>query len=186
MPKQLDKITVGFDTSLTHTGYAIMQGNKVLNSGVIKSKPLGNTPLDEIKRIDKIATESINKIDTTLPLNMPPDLVTIEGLAFMAQGTSLVQLAALNYMIRLLLMKRNIPFIIIAPTTVKKFITGSGKGDKDMMMMQVYKNYGFEALDNNENDAFSLSVIGQAILGNLIKKVNKPQEEVLLLLKKQL
>lgn len=183
--KDMNLITVGLDLSLTHTGYAIVRDDgTVLASGVIKSKPVGDKPIDETKRIVKIAEDTVQKIDEFC--HEDPDLVVIEGLAFMAQGTSLVQLAGLNYLTRILLAEFGWPFMIVAPSTLKKFITGSGKGDKDMMMLHVYKNYGFEALDNNENDAYALSVCGLATLGSPISKLNKPQEEVITLLKRQL
>jgi crossover junction endodeoxyribonuclease RuvC len=179
-------ITVGLDLSLTHTGFAIVQDDgKVLASGVIKSKLNGDKPIDETIRIVKIAEEIMEKIDQLVPGN-GPDLVIIEGLAFLAQGTSLVQLAGLNYLTRILLAEFKWPFVIVAPTSLKKFVTGSGKGEKDMVMMAIYKNYGFEAQDNNVADAFGLAACGLALLEKPIIKKCKPQEEVLSLLKKQL
>lgn len=179
-------ITVGLDLSLVKTGYAFVQSDgKVLASGIIKSSPSGDKPIDETMRIVTIANIIMEKIDEILPDN-GPDLVVIEGLAFMAQGTSLVQLAGLNYLTRILLAEFKWPFLIVAPTTLKKFITGSGKGEKDMVMMAVYKNYGFEAGDNNEADAFSLAACGLALLNNPLKPNTKAQEEVIKLLKKQL
>ena len=177
---------VGVDTSLVKTGFAIIKDDgTVLDSGIIKSKPVGPKPIDETRRIVKIAQEVIDKIEKFLP-HHGDILFVIEGLAYMAQGTSLTQLAGLNYIIRSLLLELEIPFIIIAPTSLKKFITGSGKGDKDQMMMSVYKNYGFESMDNNQCDAYSLAVCGAALLGSPIKKLGVPQQEVVKLLKKQL
>jgi crossover junction endodeoxyribonuclease RuvC len=180
-------ISVGLDLSLTKTGFAIVDDKgTVLSSGIIKSKPVGDHPIDEIRRIVKIAEDVMQTIDETLP-NVDPSIVCIEGLAFSVRNTSsLVQLAGLNYLTRILLNQFKWNFVIICPTTLKKFITGSGKGDKDMMMLAVYKNYGHEAIDNNENDAYALSVCGLALLGKPLKKMIKPQEEVIQLLKKQL
>jgi crossover junction endodeoxyribonuclease RuvC len=179
-------ISIGLDLSLTHTGYAIVTDDgTVLASGVIKSKPSGDRPVDEIERIREI----VQKIDEKLEENCKDiaDIVVIEGLAFMARNTSaLVQLSGLNYMVRDMLLEGQVPFLIVAPSSLKKFITQKGNADKDMMMMHVYKNYGFEAVDNNENDAYALSVCGLATLGNPLLKLNKPQEEVITLLKKQL
>jgi crossover junction endodeoxyribonuclease RuvC len=179
-------VTVGLDLSLTHTGYAILdQDGVVLASGVIKSKPSGKSLLAETRRIVKIAEEVMEKIDEFIEEGEGV-LVAIEGLAFMAKGTSLVQLAGLNYLVRILLAEFGWPFIIVAPTTLKKFITGSGKGDKDMMMMAVYKHYGFESMDNNECDAYSLAICGLAVLGNPVKSPTKPQDEVIKLIQNQL
>ena len=179
-------ITVGLDLSLTKTGYAIVKNcGTVLASGVIKSKPSGDSPLDETKRIVAIVESVMEKIDEILP-ETDPDLVIIEGLAFMAKGTSLVQLAGLNYLTRTLLSEFNWPFMVVAPTTLKKFITGSGKGDKDQMMMAIFKNYGFEALDNNAADGFALAVCGLGVLGSPINRLTVPQQEVVKLLQKQI
>lgn len=177
---------LGLDLSLVKTGYAVVEeGGKVLASGVINSKPCGKKPIDETMRIIKIVEEIQQKIDDLLP-NDPPVLVAIEGLAFMAQSTSLVQLAGLNYLTRATLARLKYPFLIVAPTTLKKFITGSGKGEKDKMMMTTYKDYGHEALDNNENDAYCLAICGLALLGKPLKKMTKSQTEVVKLLKSQL
>ena len=179
-------ITAGLDLSLVKTGFAVVEDNgNVLSSGIIKSRPSGDKPIEETRRIVKIAEDTVQKIDNILS-SKNPDLVVIENLAFMAQGTSLTQLAGLNYLIRILLDEFKWPWILVAPTSLKKFITGSGKGDKDMMMMAVYKNYGFEAKNNDENDAYALAVCGLAVLGKPLIKLTKPQSEVVDLLKKQL
>ncbi len=187
-------ISIGLDLSLTHSGYAVIKesnlaecGGNVLCSGVIKSKPSGDKPIDELERIISIREEIIKKLDLSSIHKPGIKLIAlIEGLAFMAHNTTaLVQLSALNYFMRERLMSMGIPFIIVAPTTLKKFITGSGKGDKDKMMMEVYKNYGFEATDNNECDGYALAVCGLALLGKSSIKLNKSQIEVINLLKKQ-
>ena len=174
-------ITIGLDLSLTHTGFVIVQDDgNVLSSGVIKSKPCGDKPADETRRIRRIVEDTMAKI------TIVPDLVVIENLAFMAQGISLTQLAGLSYYTRINLLDRNWPFILVAPTSLKKFITGSGKGDKNMMLMSVYKNYGFEATDDNVADGYSLAICGLALLGKPLKDLTVAQKEVIKLLNKQL
>jgi crossover junction endodeoxyribonuclease RuvC len=179
-------ITIGLDLSLVKTGYAIVKDDgTVIASGLVRSKPNGDKPIDETRRIVQIAEEVVQKIDE-MCLGCAPNLVAIEGLAFMAQGTSLVQLAGLNYLTRILLAEFNWPFLIVAPTSLKKFITGSGKGEKDMVTMSIYKNYGFEALDNNVADAFGLAACAMALLDKPLIKMCKPQQDVIKLLNKQL
>jgi Holliday junction resolvasome RuvABC endonuclease subunit len=123
-------------------------------------------------------------------MNLPdraPDLVLIEGLAFMARNTTaLVQLAGLNYLMRILLDEFEWPFVIVAPSSLKKFITQKGNADKNVMMMTVYKDYGHEFMDDNVCDGYSLAVCGQAVLGNPLKDLTIPQKEVINLLKSQL
>ncbi|MFH9731911.1 hypothetical protein [Streptomyces sp. NPDC017260] len=51
----------------------------------------------------------------------------------------------------------------VAPATVKKFVTGSGRADKDKMMMAVYKRWGFEPANNDVADAYALARIAGAL-----------------------
>ena len=173
---------IGIDTSLTHTGWCVLNDKgKVLASGVIKSSPVGDRPEDELLRIQKIVATLDFYCD-----DFNPNYMVIEGLAFSARNsTALVQLSALNYMTRAMATSWGMNFLVVAPTSLKKFITGSGKGDKDQMQMQIYKNYGFEAKDNNEADGYALALVGLAHFGKPLKKLNVAQKEVISLLVKQ-
>ena len=180
-------IIVGLDLSLAKTGFvALNEYGDVLTSELIKSKPSGAKPIDETRRILKIAEEIVKKIDEhTFPED--PQLVVIEGLAFMARNsTALVQLSGLNYLVRILLNEFKWPFIIVAPTSLKKFITQKGNSDKSLMMMTVFKDYGFESMDDNVCDAYSLAACGLALMGIPLHKLTKPQQDVVALLKNQL
>jgi len=174
-------ISLGLDLSLVGTGVAILRNGKLVKRELIKSKPAGDKPIDELKRIRRI----VEQLEFIVSEN-EPDVAVIEGLAFMARNsTALVQLSALNYMTRAMLADYNIPFIIVAPTSLKKFITGSGASKKDVMLIETYKRYGVSMLDDNVCDAFGLAQVGLALLGGNSKATNKTQLEVLELLKKQ-
>ena len=177
--------TLGIDLSLRSTGIVILcEDGKVELATVIKSRPRGDQPIDEIKRILQLVDDIFNAVYIDNPKDVP-DLAIIENVAYMAKGTSLVQLSALNYMVRARLLALKCRFIICAPTSLKKFITGSGKGEKDHVMMAIYKDYGFESMDNNVGDAFGLAAAGLAIMDRPLKKLTVPQTEVIKLLKKQ-
>ena len=181
------KSVVGLDLSLCKSGITIIQEDgKVLFSGLIKSKPVGDLPINEVKRIKKIAEDIMLKIDEILP-DKNPDLIVIENLAFMARNTtSLVQLAGLSFLLRILMEEFSWPFILVAPTSLKKYTTGKGNSDKNLMMMSTYKDYGFESLDDNICDSYMLSLCGLSLLGKPLKNMTVPQQEVINLLKKQL
>jgi len=109
-----------------------------------------------------------------------PDLAVIEGLAFMSRNTtSLIQLAGLNYMIRHQMYKIGIPFLIVPPTSLKKFITGKGNAPKEFMLMEVYKRFNEEFRDNNTCDAYCLAKIGEAMLDPKNPKLKIYQQEVI-------
>ena len=174
--------SLGLDLSLVDTGLVILEDGKIKKQTLIKSKPVGKKPIDELHRIRKI----VEQVELIITDDLP-DIAIIEGMAFMARNTTaLVQLSALNYMTRALLVDYKIPFVIVAPTSLKKFLTGSGKAKKDVMLIETFKRYGVTILDDNECDAYSLAQIGLALLGANSKATIKKQNEVLSLLKKQL
>ena len=171
---------LGLDLSLTGTGVAVIEGGKLVTSDLIKSKPSGPRPKDEARRIQGIVDKISEHIDT-----YSPDLVVIEGIAFMAKNTTaLAQLAGLNYLVRALLLNRGIDFIIVAPSTLKKFITGKGNSQKDVMMLETYKQYGLSLLDDNIVDAHGLAQVGHAV--NDRDKITKTQMEVVHLVSTQI
>jgi crossover junction endodeoxyribonuclease RuvC len=174
--------SMGLDLSLVGTGVVVLENGKIAEQRLIKSKPVGDKPIDEVKRIQKI----VEDIELTVG-EYRPGIVVIEGLAFMARNTTaLVQLSALNYLTRAMVMNYHIPFVIVAPTSLKKYATGNGIAKKDVMLIEVYKRWGVSILDDNECDAYCLAQIGLALTGGNSKSTNQKQEEVLSLLKKQL
>lgn len=64
-----------------------------------------------------------------------PDLVQMEGVSYGSVGSAaLVDLAGLNFAIRMILFKGDTQFNILAPTAIKKFAVGNGAAEKDVMI----------------------------------------------------
>lgn len=65
-----------------------------------------------------------------------PDVVTIEGVSFGSTGSAaLIDLSGLNYMVRMACIEAQIPNVfIVSPTQNKKFATGNGSAEKDVMI----------------------------------------------------
>lgn len=177
----MKKITLGLDLSLRASGYVKLENDKIIEQKLIKSKPVDKFPVNELERLMKIRDE-INVEGV--------DLAIVEGMAFMIRKTvALVQLSALNYMIREKCYINNVPFIIVAPTTLKRFCTGKGNSPKELILLEIYKRYGESFNDNNLGDAFGLARIGELLLKDISNdnlKVPKFQKETVDLLKKQL
>src|SRR3990167_3809731 len=162
-------LSLGLDLSLTGTGLVILNEKKeVVEQKLIKSKKTGDTPKEELERLIGIR-EEIQTIVDDVSNNFKrsrPKMAAIEGPAFMVRNaTALVQLGALSYMIRELLYARSIPFVIVAPTTLKKFITGKGSSDKNVVLMEIFKRYGQTFTDDNLGDAYALARVADTILG---------------------
>ena len=190
-------ISLGLDLSLVETGCVLLEDGKILDKWLVKSKPSGKDPVNELKRLMNIVSEISNRLMKQNNLNKfiarpygivnwkEIDIVIIEGLAYMARNTtSLLQLSGLNYMIREHFYNINIPFVIVAPTTLKKFITEKGNSPKEFMLLETYKRYKVSFDNNNLCDAYGLAKIGEALLNKKIK-LTKKQEEAINKLKEQ-
>ena len=173
-------IIVGLDLSLTSTGVVVLLGDQIIEQKVVKSSPIGDRPTDEAVRLSDVT----ERVLALVPGNA--NLVVIENIAFMiSKTTALVQLAAINYIVRIGLLKRNIPFVVVSPPSLKKFVTGKGVAQKDEMMLDTYKRWGVSLTNNNECDAYGLARIGLAILGG-DDIIESKQKEVVDLVKKQI
>jgi Holliday junction resolvasome, endonuclease subunit len=181
MPKELIT-SLGIDLSLVGTGLVVLENGIMSEQKLIKSKPVGERPTDELARIRFIVKQIKEMVD-----RYRPTIAVIENLAFMARNTTaLTQLAGLNYFTRAMLVDYGIPFYLVAPTSLKKFVTGNGASKKDVMLIEVYKRWGVTILDDNICDAYGLAQIGLALMGGNSKITIERQNEVLDLLKKQL
>ena len=172
-------IIAGVDLSLTGTGLIVLNDGKVTRQELIKTKPTKSAK-EEVLRLRRIVDQLLVVIKDECP-----NVVIIEGMAFMARNTTaLVQLAGLNYLLRDELVKLGIPFVIVAPTSLKKFITGAGNTSKDQIMLHVFKKWDVTLLNDNLADAFGLAKCGEALIGK-VGKLTQPEAEVIKLLQPQ-
>ena len=179
-------LVAGIDPSLTSTGIVILENGKKISEELVKSKPSGNSYLAETKRLIDILTR-ITAQGTELARRLKDiELVVLEGLAFGIQKTTaIMQLAAIHYGIRMSLEMEGKKVIIVAPQTLKKFVTSKGNSKKDEMMLETFKRWGVSFSNNDLCDAFGLGKIGEALIDPKIL-VGKPQKDVLELLREQL
>ncbi len=161
---------------MTGTGVVRLEEGGHYRSQLIKTKAVKDT-VAEVKRLQHIRDEI--KLDGI-------DLALIEGFSYATRNTtSLIQLGALNYLVRERLVLTGVDFVIVAPTTLKKFVTGKGNAPKDLMLLETYKRYKVDITNDNIADAYGLARIGEALL-NPDTKLTEAQKEVVALLKKQM
>jgi len=93
-------------------------------------------------------------------------LVGIENYSFGSRDRGILDRAELRGVILWHLYKSEVPFILIAPQSMKKFVSGSGNTKKDMIPMHVRQKYATEFLsaaiepkDNNQADAVGLAAM---------------------------
>ena len=150
-------IIIGLDLSLCATGIAVINEK----GDIIEKKLIVSTPKEEnTPRLLKICLTIMEIIN-----RHKPNLAILEGPAFGVSKTiSIFQLGELAGMTKEKLFIQNIPFRIVPPTVLKKFITGKGNAPKDIVMLKIYKKYGIEFEDNNLADAYALARYGVQFL----------------------
>lgn len=91
------------------------------------------------------------------------DRVVIEGYSF-ASRHAIVTMAEVGTVIRYFLYQEGYEYREVAPPSLKKFVTGKGNCKKDLILLNVYKNWGFETDNDNVADAFSLAMYEAAYI----------------------
>lgn len=146
---------MGLDPS-SNTGYVILdEDGNLVKAGVVTFK----AAKDRFARYEKYEYKIINLID-----DYDIDLVVIEGYSFAGKFNNSFQYE-LGTVFRMALYKRDILFVEVPPSSLKKFITGKGNGRKDLIMLSVYKLWDFDTDNDNEADAYGLAQFGRGIIG---------------------
>ena len=93
-----------------------------------------------------------------------PDMLCLEGISYGSVGSAaLVDLAGLNYCIRMMAIRRGLKISIASPTSLKSFATGNGGALKEEMVWawkqcdHNIKNIGSDIKIDDLADAFFLS-----------------------------
>jgi len=143
---------VGLDLSYVGTGLLVIDSKgEILEQKLIKTIK-SESKYDTEDRLIKIE-EEISFIPKILGLGG----VCIEGPAFASQGNAALQMGALNFFVRIFLRRNLVEFKIVAPPTLKKFVTGTGRADKKMVIEMVDERWKIKFKDNNLADAYGLA-----------------------------
>ena len=140
---------LAFDLSLTATGVAWPDGE--LTTIWPDALPEKASHADQRRRIDQVRRNIISNVETA-----QPDLVAIEGFSFASKGSSVDQIYGLGWAVRLLLLDHGIQYVVIPPSNVKIYATGSGQATKSDMRMALFKRAGIDEADDNRVDAWWL------------------------------
>ena len=119
--------------------------------------------------------------------------VCIEGPAMRELGR-IFDIGGWAYLIYLTLYKMGIPYFVVAPLQLKKYVSGLGRNKgKAVVILDVFKNFGEEIRDDDIADAYVLSRISHDYFNmfltdgespevrkyqlEVLKKINKSEKE---------
>jgi Holliday junction resolvasome RuvABC endonuclease subunit len=190
-------ITIGLDLSINSTGICIYDTSRLQSFYYIispkftkKASTNGNAHLALIQ-YEKTTVDS--KLDYSVKEELKtyniynivhyikhvlevwkPNVVTIEGVSFGSTGSAaLIDLSGLNYMVRMACIEAQVPNVfIVSPTQNKKFATGNGSAEKDVMISAWQKlekhMIGVEQYVKVDDiaDAYFMARYGESLLSN--------------------
>lgn len=165
-------IVAGIDPSLTQTAVVIGSGPQDFKVFGHRSKPIGDSAGDRVKRYDRLVSEIMETISAN-----KPDRIFIEGYAFGAKMAREV-LGEFGGILRWHLIEVDPLLCEVSPLGLKKFVTGKGAGQKEQMMLSVFRNWGYEPRGNDDADAYGLWRLGLCVCG-LDEPKNLAQREVI-------
>jgi crossover junction endodeoxyribonuclease RuvC len=149
LPKS-DKLYIGIDQSLTGTSICLYQDQQ-LEFHNIKPLYMGVSRISEIYKVFcQILDEHEGQVAGA----------AIEGYAFSAKGAKF-NLGELGGVLRLALYERKIITVEVPPTYLKKFFTGKGNAQKNLMIKEAFKKYDIDLNDDNDCDSFGLSLVAR-------------------------
>lgn len=154
--------TIGIDPSLNSTGICINRNGKckyyIITSKMTKKmlsfsnqyityspyiKQDTNKKENEYTQVEYNKAQNIYNICKNIEAIIKeehPNKVYIEGISYGSLGSAaLVDLSGLNFAIRNTLLDNEIEFEVVSPSQNKKFATGNGAADKELMVFSWLK-----------------------------------------------
>lgn len=148
------KKILGIDPS-TKTGLSVVDTTgKVLLAREIEFKKLVG-----FERIQSI----VGEVFEVIALHKP-DMIVLEDI-IVGHASSAITVIQVASILRYYLWQEGHAYHDVSPGTLKKFVAGNGKANKEQMMMFVLKVFGYEPATNNIADAVGLAFLGAAAVG---------------------
>lgn len=153
----MSEVFIGLDLSLTGTGVSVIEDGKFSTIKMIKTNP--KSADNDLLRLEYIKDKIFNLFPETVTMIAVEDFYIPHNALQIRSAISLIKLGTC---IRLELNRKGYKFVVVSPTSVKKFGTGKGAGPKGMMIREVFRRYGQEVSDDNSADAICLSKMAEA------------------------
>lgn len=164
------EMIMGLDLSLRKTGVALLWN--------LDYETLLIEPPDELRDGPRLLY--IERELRRLVSAFEPNYAVIEGYSY-GSPTGQFALGEVGGIARLVLTGNQIPYIVVPPTSLKKYVTGNGNATKIMMALQVQEELGLSIHDDNECDAYCLAALGSHVFeSNLVDfKSNETRDKII-------
>lgn len=154
---------IGLDLSYSGTGVVVLEdeNSKPTHAFEFKAGKPDYPFTDRINDLWKQVKRCIPEIDVDTNIT-----IAIEGASYGSEFNAFM-LGELNGAIKYILKSAGYNYILVPPTLLKKFATGSGNAQKTFVAAHVAKKWDFMHASNNVTDAYVLAKIAQTGLANV-------------------
>ena len=139
---------LGIDQSLNATGLC-----RLGPDGAVQLR----ATVDPEKRLDGPRLVFIKQVVASLLEHV--EFAAMEGYSYDSVGR-VFELGEIGGVLKVLLIERNVPYIIVPPVLLKKFATGNTSATKEQMIKAAQER-AFHPADDNQADAFFLAHIAR-------------------------
>ncbi len=169
---------MGLDLSLTSSGVAVLntlhtsKGEfETIERNLIKSNKRG------VHRLQELSNKIVRELERHNPAG-----VAIEGYAMGKGGSGsnsgrVFDIGEWGGIVRLTLLNRNIPTILVPPKTLKMFVALNGNADKELMTQSLKDRFSILERQNDKADAVGLSIMAQAFFEGLDYTLHKKEQQ---------
>lgn len=164
---------LGIDPALSCTGFYILDNESILINdvyGEITPKEKG------IKKFLEIEEEIKDKLLVKIDLAVMEEFIYSPYYAHAIVNIELVAILKRMFYIN------QIPLVLVAPSVLKKFITGSGRTKKSEILRSAYQKWGISESEHIV-EAFALAKIGEMVMlrndERFVSALKKYEREVL-------
>lgn len=156
---------IGIDPSTKATGIVVLDGAADTMPALVLEEIISFPKLTGIAQRRAIVTAIMERI-----VEHQPDKIVIEGYSLnLKNASSVVPLVELGGLLRFCLQLDGHKWLDPRASELKKFVIGSGNGNKDQVQMFVLHKWGHVSKSNDTADAYGLACIGLASGGKLPK-----------------
>jgi crossover junction endodeoxyribonuclease RuvC len=145
---------LGIDQSLNHTGVCILgdRGDEPRYLDVIE--PKGLRGVERLAYVWDAVERTIAKYS--------PFYAAMEGYAYGVGVGRVFELGEVGGTAKLCMHRHSVPFLVVTPTQLKKFVTDNGSADKEKMMLSTKVKWKQVITDDNACDAYGLARVARA------------------------
>ena len=155
LPPAMPRVVMGLDLSVRATGIAVLDMGRCK---ALHLERVGRAKASE--RTARVLVKIRDRVLSVVAAHGVEDVGSELYIAGRGRGPAIAPMMWLHGIVNLALVEAGFRSpLYVAPPTLKKWVTGAGKADKDTVRAALKEQYGVDIEDDNIADAFAVATI---------------------------